>query len=401
MSILQRGAAERLRYQTGEAAQGTGGLAPGCHLGLVTSARDFAQLAVPWQRLEASAGVMAPLFQTFAWLAAFASTYAPELCVVTGYRGEDLVFAWPLMKTRLGPMMALRWMSDPHGQYGDVLLARGQNPALWLDAATAFLRQIRGIDIIRLRHVREEASAAPWLKAHFRPTNGDEAAPFLDLTAFSNDAAYDQRYTASQRKRRKKIRKALEDDFGPVAFELLTSGPERAAALREAISEKCRWIEGRGRHNRVLGCPSLPDFLERLLETRNGTIKVVISRLTAGGRPVSWEIGLRHGTTHYCFITAHPDALTDYSPARLHMDLSQRRALSDGMATFDLMIPNDDYKESWCSGRVHAADYHLPLTQLGRLYGAGYLEQLRPRLRDAYYRMPPDVLRLLKPIIGH
>lgn len=71
------------------------------------------------------------------------------------------------------------------------------------------------------------------------------------------------------------------------------------------------------------------------------------------------------------------------------------------MARFDLMVPNDAYKDSWCSARIAAHDYHLAVTPLGRLYGVGYLEQLRPRLRHAYYNMPPDVLRLLKPIIGH
>ena len=334
-------------------------------------------------------------------LNSWASAYEAELCVITGYRGEDLVFAWPLMKSRIGPLTALRCMSEPHGQYGGVLVAPDQFADAWLAAATAVVRQIGGIDIIRLRHVREDSAAAPYLKRHFRQSNLGEAAPFLDLSAFKDEAAYDRRYSSSQRKRRKKIRKGLEEDFGPVAFELLTAGPGLVCALREAIAEKCRWIDSRGRHNRILGCPDLPGFLERLPVSRGSAVKLVISRMTAGGRPVAWEIGLRRGRSHFCFITAHVNALDNYSPARLHMDLSQRRALNDGMSTFDLMVPNDSYKDSWCSGRTATLDYHLPLTPLGRLYGVGYLEQLRPRLRQAYYRLPPDVLRLLKPIIGH
>lgn len=404
MPLLKRSMADGLDLQPGRAESVPAvprRLPPGCHLALVSEPRDFALLAGKWQKLETAAGAAIHVFQSFAWLNTWASTYGADLAVVTGYRGEDLVFAWPLMKSRLGPLTALRWMSEPHGQYGDVLLEAGQCPMSWLDAATDFLRQTRGIDIIRLRHVRQDSPALAFLDRHFRASNLAEAAPFLDLTAFSNEAAYEQRYSSCQRKRRKKIRKVLEEDLGPVAFEVLTGGPGLVSAMREAIAEKCRWIDERGRQNRILGCPNLPVFLEHLLNNGGAEPRLVVSRLTAGGRPVSWEIGLRRGKVHYCFITAHMNELTDYSPARLHMDLSQRQALKDGMAIFDLMVPNDAYKDSWCSGRVAAHDYHLPLTPLGRLYGVGYLEQLRPRLRHAYYNMSPEVLRLLKPIIGH
>ena len=133
----------------------------------------------------------------------------------------------------------------------------------------------------------------------------------------------------------------------------------------------------------------------------SSSMQLVVSELSAGGKPVSWEIGLRTGGVHYGFITSHVTALTDYSPARLHMDLSQRQALKDGMLAFDLMLPHDAYKDSWSSGATAAGDYHLPLSPLGWVYGGLYLERLRPVLRAAYYRMPPAVLRLLKPIIGH
>ena len=306
-----------------------------------------------------------------------------------------------LMRTKLGPLNVLRWMSEPHSQYGDVLVAKGHCPTAWLGATTGFLRKLKDIDIIRLRHVRKDAAAAIYLDAHFRNARVDELAPWLDLKAFADEAAYDARYSSSQRKRRKKIRKSLEDEFGPVTFEVLTEVPLATAAVRDAITEKCQWIDERGRQNRVLCCPNLPAFLESLLRTRQGTAQLVVSRLCAGGRPISWELGIRYGAVHFCFITSHVNALTNFSPARLHMDFSQRQAIKDGMARFDLMVPNDAYKDSWCSARMATQDYHLPLSPAGRAYGSIYLETLRPHMREAYYRMPPNLLRLLKPILGH
>lgn len=376
-------------------------LPSGGQMHFVQSAHDLNALRDDWLALEQAAGRRHQVFQSFGWLNAWTRTYRPDLHVVTGYVGSRLVFLWPLMRTRLGPLHVLRWLSDPSGQYGDILVAPDQCARQWMAAVLPRLKSLRGIDIIRLRHVRDDAAAAPFLSETFRSSNLDELAPSLDLTAFADEAAYEARYTATQRKRRRKIRKALEDDCGPVAFEILKSGPLHDRMIREAIAEKCAWVDTRGRHNRILACPLLPPFLQDLGSHADSGTTLMLSRMTAGDKPVSWEIGLRYGKTHFCYITSHVDAFTNHSPARLHMDLSQRKALADGMTTFDLMVPNDSYKDSWCSQRMPAHDWHLPLTPLGRLYGTGYLQNIRPALRSAYHHAPPALLRMLKPVTGH
>lgn len=373
----------------------------GAFLSPVNSLAEFAALAPQWRALEDEAAAPHNVFQSFGWLLNWASVYDASLCAVTGYQDGRLVFAWPMMKCRVGPLTVLRWMSEPLSQYGDILIARGQCPKTWMERATGFVRNMRGIDVVRLRHVRDDAAVAPYLAENFRDARMSEQAPWLDLGRFANEAAYDARYSSSQRKRRKKIRKALEDDFGPVSFEMAIAGPARDAAITAAITEKCQWLDERGRQNRALCNARIVDFLKALSHDAGSTAQLVTSCLTAGGRSISWEIGIRHRSTHFGFITSHVTSLTDYSPARLHMDLSQRQALKDGMTAFDLMIPNDAHKESWSSAKVTTRDYYLPVSALGRLYGAGYLETMRPVLRRAYYGMPPSLLRLLKPITGH
>ena len=149
----------------------------------------------------------------------------------------------------------------------------------------------------------------------------------LDLTVFADEAAYEARYTSAQRKRRKKIRKALEETFGPLRYEIVEDGPAGSAVIATILAEKSRWVDDRGRHNRILSCPVLRDFLDRLAARDEAGL--IVSQLSAGAQPVSWDIGLRHNGIHFCFITAHVNALTDFSPARLHMDFSQRQALRD------------------------------------------------------------------------
>ncbi|WP_373503276.1 GNAT family N-acetyltransferase [Aestuariivirga sp.] len=375
------------------------------HLSILRDTRSFLNLETQWRQLEADAYPHRNAFQRFDWLKNWITVYGDglgedPLCVALGHADGRLVFAWPMMLARSGPVTLLRWMSDPYAQYGDVLVARGECPKAWMADALREISARRGIDGIRLRHVREDAASAPFLTQHFRDARFAEAAPCLDLTAFPDEAAYDARYSSAQRKRRKKIRKALEDNFGPVGFTVLKPGQATDEAIGLAIAEKSQWIDERGRQNRILGCPRMATFLMGL--ARGGTsAELVVTSLSAGGRPVSWEIGIRSGGVHHAFITSHVNAFTDLSPARLHMDLSQRQAIRDGMKVFDLLLPNDPYKDSWSSGRVATSDYHLPLGALGWAYGAGYLEQVRPVLRHAYYRMPPAVLRLLKPIVRH
>jgi CelD/BcsL family acetyltransferase involved in cellulose biosynthesis len=371
--------------------------------------REPAQLqaiADDWRRLESDSAAPRSVFQSSGWITNWAQSYAGEgdLVVVTVRRNGRLTFAWPLMAVPRGPVTVLEWLTQPFSQYGDMLLARDENLSEVMDAALEAVRAARIADSIRLRHVRCDAAIAPWLPDHFGDARFTVHAPFLDLTAFADETAYDARYSATQRKRRKKIRKSLEDDFGPLRFTLLRSDSgsgEIEAAIDSAISEKSAWIEERGRHNRILRCPRLGGFLKRLCRSAVPGCELVVSELRAGGCPASWEIGLRANGVHYAFITSHMAALTDYSVARLHMDLSQRQALKDGMRTFDLMLPHDAYKDSWSSAAAAVSDYYLPLNAKGRIYGRLYLEGLRPVLRQSYYSMPPGLLKLLKPVIGH
>ena len=185
-----------------------------------------------------------------------------------------------------------------------------------------------------------------------------------------------------------------------ITFDVLPPGVELDDAILQAVKEKSAWVDERGRHNSILGCSKLPKFLAAMSRA-TGQARMMMTCLKAGGQPVSWELGLRFGTTHFGFITSHVNALTDYSAARLHMDFSQRLALKDGMKVFDLMVPHDAHKESWSSAMMATNDYHLPLTAKGWVAGRLYLQALRPAMRAAYYRLPDAALRALKPIIGH
>ncbi|MGE0240307.1 MAG: GNAT family N-acetyltransferase [Parvibaculaceae bacterium] len=364
-------------------------------ISLATSMAALEQLAPDWRELQSASAHPHGIFQSADWCLTWARIYAKpehgiEPCVITGYQDGALVFLWPLMKVKQGPLTILRWLTEPLAQYGDVVVKAGTDARPWCRSAMEFLRRLKGIDCLRLRHVRADSAIYPFLAEHFRPADGADEAPFLDLTAYPTEAEYDKRYSREQRKRRGKIRKSLAA-MGEVDFRMLPPGSLMDRAMEDAIAHKRHWLTERGLYSKPLQCPHLEPFLRELSRNCGGMVSLVTSHLTAGSRSISWEIGLRFGQTHFGFITAHDTSLTDASPARLHMDMSQRQAIKDGMRIFDLMIPGDPHKQSWSNARMTVHEFHAPLSPGGWLYGHGYLSLLRPLVRRLYYSAPAAI----------
>jgi len=70
------------------------------------------------------------------------------------------------------------------------------------------------------------------------------------------------------------------------------------------------------------------------------------------------------------------------------MELSQKRALRDGMRVFDLLVPVAPHKKTWSSAVEPVREYFMPLTVAGRILGGTYLCHLRPLLRRVVERLP-------------
>lgn len=366
----------------------------------LTSLLSLQAIETDWRKLEIDNSGKTTVFQSYDWAMAWCQAYLgaetkTELHVLTGKIASQVAFILPLVKTRKHGLTILDWLTDPIGQYGDILCGPNQDSQSWLEAAFQHLAKTKGIDLVRLRHVRANGNAHKFAKANLQDAKYNERAPYLDLTAYKTEADYDERYTSIQRKRRKKIRKSLED-LGPVNFITVNTGQDIAKLIEDSISEKNAWLSDRGRFNRIMGCTRHIDFLKNLSRSKSGSINFLATELSAGGKPVSWEIGFRYQGTHFAYITSHMNALTNLSPGRLHMDLSQRLALADSQKTFDLMVPYDVHKDSWSSGTIPTNDYFMPVTALGKIYGFAYLLNVRPLIRKIYYSLPPQVLRLLQ-----
>ena len=383
-------------------AQSRTGLPPASYLTLITSFRAFDRLCESWTELENHCAKPPSVFQSYDWCRKWSDIYAApdsenEIFIVAGYQQNQLVFVWPMAKRSRRGLTILTWMTQPIGQYGDILCDADVDCEQWLGAATTFIKTMKAADCMHLRHVRENANCAAHAQRHWHDGKLNERAPMMDLSQFKSEADYDARYDAQQRRRRRKIQKKLED-IGALKFDKL-HGDSAETAIDAAISEKLNWLSDKGRINNVLGSTQHATLLKNFFRGTSHRLQTVVLHLTAGGKPVSWEIGFCYRGTHYAYLLSHQRELIDHSPGRLMLDYAERDALASGLSTFDLMAPYDPYKDSFASGMVKVNDYYLPFTFKGAAYGYGYLGLLRPWLRGAYQRMPVPLLRLLKRLL--
>jgi CelD/BcsL family acetyltransferase involved in cellulose biosynthesis len=379
---------------------------PRGEIALISSLSELDSLRSDWTSLESRCHSPISVFQSFDWINEWSKIYSSpsgddpaSIQIMIGRKGTKLVFVLPLMLRRVQGIKILTLLTDPHAQYGDMLCDRNENIEFWMKAALEFSQSNSLADVLYIRHVRSDSNLAPFAKQHMKDGHFNEQAPYLDLTAFKTVGDYDARYSPTQKKRRKKIRRHLLE-LGPVNFEPVLDLAASDAVIASAIAEKDIWLKDRGRYNRIMGCPRHIEFLRNLSRLKDSPLKLVVTKLSAGDAAASWDISFRYGQTNYCYITSHVNALNDLSPGRLHMDQSQRLSLADGMKTFDLMVPNDPHKDSWCSGKTEVNDYYHAFSAKGRLFGAAYLGWLRPLIRKAYYSLPQRALVALQPFVS-
>ena len=129
-------------------------------LSVVTSLSALRELQSKWHDLENDTQNHSSVFQSFDWNMAWAETYvanskSTSLHIIAGYEAEKLVFLWPLMREKQLGFDTLTWLTDPFGQYGDVMCRKGQNSRQWVESAIGFMKRLRDIDILRLRKVKK------------------------------------------------------------------------------------------------------------------------------------------------------------------------------------------------------------------------------------------------------
>lgn len=344
----------------------------------VAVSQDLASLREAWTALEARAG--GSVFQSFAWCrtwqdAAHRAGCREAVRIVTvregGVReGGRLVLLWPLVIRRLGPLRVLRSFGEPATQYADALVAPGPERGAWLEAAWQAVREMRDVDAVLLKGVREDAAIAPLLAARGRFVTREAASPFRDF----RDTQARQRSGRTRNALQRHLRHLSE--AGPVTFETVVAPEARVAAMDEVVRLKHAWLRRTGRFSAGYAHPANAAFLRGLA----GHPNALVLRLRVGGVTAAVEAGLIHAGAYASLVQAYDARYAAQGPGRLVFRHMVENAADLGIDRLDFLAPACRHKSEWATGAVPVRDYALPLRLRGWIL-LGYVRHLRPRAK--------------------
>lgn len=347
---------------------------------VVTGADAVAAAAPAWRSIEQAGGAATP-FQcsAFAQIAAEAHLRrgeTPRIVIVRDARRPMVVF--PTVERVWRGVRTVQFLGDPLTQYGDVAAAPDATPS-HIEAAWQAAADPAGGQFVYLRKVRADARIASLLDLA-TSTVAVHEAPFVDVNA---PAACNARDARELRRLRRRLA-----EHGAVDFAVLRGAAARTAAA-EALAFKREWLASRGLSSSVIGDPVWEDALMAL----TGGPHLRVAQLRAGGRTAAIEIGFDHAGHWHCFLGALAPEFAKAGPGQIQMAETIGHCRDNGIATYDLLAPADDYKRRLTRDAITVRD-HAASIRPGGHFGL-LLARLVPIAKQIAAKLPPAMRRSL------
>ena len=152
-------------------------------------------------------------------------------------------------------------------------------------------------------------------------------------------ASRDSRFLKDKRRRRR----ALERDHGPLSFSLQPATRDDVAMI---IEQKRAQIARTHQYD-VFACGWTIALLERLVDAAAVDFGLRTATLRAGGRVVAAELGLLSGARYHLWFPIYDPAFARYSPGAL-MTLDTLEALAaEGVSRVDFGVDADSYNREF------------------------------------------------------
>lgn len=309
------------------------------------------------------------LFQGRAWSQAAARAALSGGCELHGCglwrEGGLQAFLALRIERRKGLAIAFP-LTDPLAQYSD-LSGAGDALAL-LQRTVQHLAETTDVHALVLPRVRSDSALARALDQTGSIRLRESHAPYIDLSRHASHDAWLASFGAATRKSRRQRRRKLEAR-GEVGFRAIPAGEEAGRAARDLIDLKRSWMQANGLGSRVLDDPLWISALAGIVAAPDS--RAVVSCLTLDGRLVAGEIGFVAANVYHSYLGAYDTAFARFGVGTLQIMETVRWCFEAGIATIDLLPPDDPYKREWTQDgdRHEVADHVVSVGSLG-LIGA-------------------------------
>jgi CelD/BcsL family acetyltransferase involved in cellulose biosynthesis len=370
----------------------------GIDVEILRGTEGLRKLREEWRKLYARASLPEHVFLSEPWISLWQSHYLPaqdddKLILVACREHGHLALIWPLVEVHRLGLKLLKWAGEPVSQYGDVLVGHSHRRVDLLDAAWQGILSL-GADALVLRKTRTCSVASAFLKRKNVFVSEHDRAPFIDLSGITCPKAQAERYSAKDRKNRRRHRKRLSE-LGPVAFRWLEPSAEAGALAHLAVLLKRDWLKQRGRISKAFTDRRIEAFLESALSGDNAGLDGRVGVITVAEKPAALLVGFLNKGYYAGFLTAYDAAYERHGPGSLLFEDAIAAAIGEGLSCIDLLAPADSYKSDWTGAWVEIEDLCLPLTIAGRIYTRVVQARLRQGLKTGIEALPPRVRRAI------
>jgi CelD/BcsL family acetyltransferase involved in cellulose biosynthesis len=345
-----------------------------CHT--LSATEELTALREEW--IDLAGRSCAGAFQSYDFIHAMAQVQAAarrRILVVTIRRDGRLVGALPLAIGLQAGIRVATFIGAPYAQYDDALVDPAE-PLVAHELMRAAAEKCRA-DVLILRRVRADGALAPVLGSC--ETLEKDATSIIDLQGKPNIEAVIAGLSGKKRQALRRGQRELEA-LGPIT-STICRGKAALPHARAAIAAKRQWISDSGRVAPALSNPRILALLESLAE--RDCQDLVTTTLLLGDTPIAWEIGFVADQAYLAFLGAFNPQYAHAGPGNIQILHTVGWCIEQGMKSYDLLAPMDDYKKRWASHLVTVSDICVVMSLRGLVWSAIWRKRVRPLLRMA------------------
>jgi CelD/BcsL family acetyltransferase involved in cellulose biosynthesis len=313
----------------------------------------FNSIATEWDRLVDRSGVER-LFLSHAWLRTWWEAFGAnkELHILTVRMAEELVGAAPMIRSVewiYGLKMDLvASMYNPHTPRFDFVITNGLNEAVYR-AIWNHLCHRTSCDMVVLRQIPDNS---PTLPAIERLATADgwfsgqwitPPSPYIPL-----NCAYEELVGRLKGGYRYNLRKRYErlSKIGPIDVEVIAERQHVREAMEDGLRiEAAAWKGQEG--TAIISNPAVREFYVRLAERQADLGQLRLTFLRVGGKRISFTYGLCSQKKVYAVKIGYDPKYHTYSPGNMHLNLILEEACAEGIAEYDFLGVDDEWKLDW------------------------------------------------------
>jgi CelD/BcsL family acetyltransferase involved in cellulose biosynthesis len=376
----------------------------------VQSAARFAQLATPWQVLEADHAAAFTFFQTYDWCQHWWNTVGQQnedaaLKIMLLWHGDRLAAVWPLMTDilHLGTTTLLP-LTSPHAEYSnlifDPMLVDQQTLSQFVDYALANVE----VDLVSLPKIPAQSALHLALDNKGTLAPVDEIASIFDLSQFEDFAQYQASISKSTRRNRNKRKNKLAR-MGDLSYQtFFADAPQFADLVAKALQMKRDWLVRTGRNDAKLTIAGLSDCIGALCGDTNSKSGAVAGALMLDEHPVAVEIGFLQRGHYYSYIGAFDWDMREHSVGKIQIEEALKWAIENGADKYDLLAEPAGYKDAWSNNQMALQTRVFPRSMRGYFIGVLWQLHLRPFVKTIFNKLPSDwrfnILKLARSLRG-